>query len=364
MKILHVIETLNIGGAERLLVTLLPELASQGMEVHVAVMQPPMPLKSELEAKGIRVHVLPRRGKWHIFRQARDLARLAKSLQAEIIHGHLYFPVLVTALGRSCGWLNAATHATFHNLAYAGANKKTWKLEARRRLATFIVRRGIDQPQAVSQISADHYAASYGLKNIAVLHNAFDPNSLNGNEREAGDTIVVPGRLVHEKGHADLIEALKQLQPDCPPVTFAGDGPLRNALETEIEAAQLPVSITGQLDHARMLQTIASAQLVVVPSRLEGFGLTALEAIALGKAVVATNVGGLPEVLGELGHKVAPNQPTELAEALKAALGDPDWIAEQEAAGPEQAAKFAVATIARKQIALYQETHRAKGRRT
>ncbi|ATI44035.1 hypothetical protein CBW24_17995 (plasmid) [Pacificitalea manganoxidans] len=364
MKLLHVIETLNTGGAERLLVTMLPELASQGMEVHVAVMRPPMPLKPELEAAGIRVHVLPRRGKWHVMRQARDLARLAQSLQAEIVHAHLYFPILVTAMARGLGWLDAATHASFHNLAYAGANRKTWKLEARRRLAGFVVRRGIDQPQAVSQFSADHYAATYRLDNIAVLHNAFDPESLSGIERKAGDSIVIPGRLVHEKGHADLIAALKQLQQDCPPVTFAGDGPLREVLEAAIKAAQLPISITGQLDHARMLKTIASARLVVVPSRFEGFGLTALEALALGKAVVATNVGGLPEVMGALGQKVRPGQPVELAEAMEAALSDPDWIAAQEVSGPEQAAKFAVATIAKKQIAQYQKTDRAKGLRT
>lgn len=363
MKILHVIETLNHGGAERLLVTVLPELVRQNMTVDVAVMRPPWPLKKELEAAGITVHVLPERGKWQIWRQMRDLCRLARSVDAQIIHAHLYIPVVVTAAARWSGFYKGVTHASFHNQAYAGANKNTWKLEARRRLAGFLVRRGIDQPQAVSQISADHYAASYRLDDIVVIHNAFDPRSMVGVERMAADTIVVPGRLVHEKGHDDLISALKRLQPDCPPVSFAGDGPLRNRLEAEIMAAKLPISIKGQLDHAKMLQTIASARLVVVPSRFEGFGLTVLEALALGKAVVATNVGGLPEVLGKLGRKVPPGQPIKLAAALKAAIEDPDWIAAQEAAGPEQAAKFAVSNIASQQIALYQQTHSSKGSR-
>lgn len=363
MQILHVIETLGTGGAERLLVTVLPELAAQGMDVHVAVMRPPMPLKSELEAAGIRVHVLPRRARWQVVRQARDIARLARSLNADLVHAHLYFPTLATAMARSFGWLDAATHASFHNLAYAGANRKTWKLKARQHLAGFLVRRGIDQPQAVSQMAATHYAGAYRLNDVSVVHNAFDPKSLNGITRKTGPAIVVPGRLVHEKGHADLISALTRLQTNCPPVTFAGDGPLRGTLEAEIKAAQLPVSISGKLDHAEILQTIAAARLVVVPSRFEGFGLTALEALALNKAVVATNVGGLPEVLGALGRQVSPCQPGDLAEALRSALDDPEWIAAQEAAGPDQAEKFAVATIARQQIALYQNTLRAKGLR-
>lgn len=361
MKILQVIETLGNGGAERLLVTLLPELTSQGVEVHVAVLRPPTLLKSELEAKGIRVHLLPQSFKWGILRQAFDLAQLARSLQVDIVHAHLYFPVLVTALGRILGWHNAVTHASFHNLAYAGANRKTWKLEVRRRLAGFLVRRGIDQPQAVSRFTADHYAVAYGLNNIVVLHNAIDIRNLIGIERQVGDTIVVPGRLVHEKGHVDLISATKLLQPNCPPVIFAGDGPLRQTLETAIKVANLPIKITGQLDNAQMLKTIAHARIVVVPSRFEGFGLTALEALALGKAIVSTNVGGLPEVLGRLGRKVAPAQPDKLAAALRAALDDPGWIAAQEAAGPAQAQKYAVATIAKKQIALYNQSYRTKG---
>lgn len=66
MKILHVIETLNYGGAERLLVTVLPELARQHLDVHVAILRPPWPLKEELEEQGITVHILPMRGKWQI----------------------------------------------------------------------------------------------------------------------------------------------------------------------------------------------------------------------------------------------------------------------------------------------------------
>ena len=363
MKILHLIETLDRGGAERLLVTVLPELARQNMAVEVAVMSPPLHLKGDLEDAGITVQVLPERGKWNILGKARDLSKLARSIDAQIIHAHLYFPVLVTALARWLGFYKGWTHASFHNLAYAGANKKTWKLEARRLLGGFLVRRGIDQPQAVSKVSADHYSEAYHLDNIAVLHNAFDTEILNEIERSAGNSLVVPGRLVPEKGHKDLVAALKMMQPDCPPVTFAGGGPLRSQVEDEIRDSDLPISITGQLTYTKMLETIASARLVVVPSRFEGFGLIALEALALGKAVVASSAGGLPEVLGDLGRKIPPGQPIKLAAALKAAINDPDWIAAQEAAGPEQAAKFAVSNIASQQIALYQKTHRAKGLR-
>ena len=363
LTVLHVIETLSRGGAERLLVTVLPELVRQGMRAEVVVLRPVLDLQAELEAEGIAVHILPKRGKWALLGAARDLARLAKECRADIIHAHLYFPTVITALARLLRLFDGVTHASFHNLAYGGANKRTWKLVLRQKLAQFLVPRGINQPQGVSQASADHFAAAYGLRNVVVIQNAMDIRILEAIDFSTGDAVVLPGRLVPEKGHLDLIAALALLKTPCPPVIFAGDGPLRSKLEDEIRVTGLPITITGRLLYPDMLRTVAAARLVVIPSRYEGFGLTALEALALGRPVVASTAGGLPEVMGDLGYQVDPADPPALARAVDAALTDPDWILAQEAAGPGQAAQFAVPTIAARQIALYQQTSSKRPRR-
>lgn len=360
LTVLHVIESLTTGGAERLLVTVLPELVRQGMRAEAVVLRAPFDLKADLEAQGILVHVLPKRGKWALLGSARDLARLARERDADILHAHLYFPTVITALARRLRLFSGVTHASFHNLAYSGANKRTWKLILRQKLAKFLVPRGIDQPQSVSRASASHFASSYGLRNIVVIHNAMEMRKLETIDVSSGDALVLPGRLVQEKGHLDLIAALALLQTPCPPVIFAGDGPLRADLEEKILATGLPITITGRLTYADMLNTVARARLVVIPSRQEGFGLTALEALALGRPVVATTSGGLPEVMGDLGYQVAPADPRSLAAALETVLADPIWMREQEAAGPGQAAQFAVPTIAARQIALYQRTYSVK----
>ena len=362
MKVLHFIETLASGGAERLMITLLPELARQGLDVELAVQRPPLDLQPDLEAHAVPVHVLPQRAKWAIPMAARDLAELALKRNVDVIHAHLYFPTVVTAAVR---WLNlqkCTTHATFHNLAYDGANKRTWKLEGRRLLGGFLVRRGIDLPQAVSQASANHFKSAYKLRDVAVLHNAIDLSVLDKIDTKQGEALVLPGRLVPEKGHMDLIAALGLMKTTCPPVVFAGGGPLQAKLENEIRCAELPIEITGSLPHSEMLGIIAEARLVVIPSRFEGFGLTALEALVLGRAVIASKVGGLPEVLGELGRLVSPSNPAALAAALDAALADPEWIREQEAAGPKHAAQFALPNIAACQIQLYRDIQSSKSR--
>ena len=359
--VLHVIETLSRGGAERLLVVVIPELARQGMRAEVVVLRGPLDLQAELKAEGISVHVLPKRGKWALLGAARDLARLAKKRKADILHAHLYFPTLITALTKVLHLFNGVTHASFHNLAYGGANKRTWKLSLRQKIAKFLVLRGIDQPQGVSQASADHFAAAYGLKNIVVIHNAMDMRILEGIDIPVGEAVVIPGRLVPEKGHLDVIAALGLLRIPCPEVIFAGDGPLRSRLESEIRAARLPITITGYLSYPEMLRTVASARLVVIPSHYEGFGLTALEALALGRPIVASTAGGLPEVMGSLGYQVAPNDPSALAQALETALTNLNWRQEQEAAGTRQAVQFSVRPIAARQIALYQQSYNSKG---
>ena len=72
----------------------------------------------------------------------------------------------------------------------------------------------------------------------------------------------------------------------------------------------------GSTDHDELLKHVALADLVVVPSRYEGFGLTALEAMALGKPVLATTAGGLPEVVGDAGILVDVANPTQLGEQI------------------------------------------------
>lgn len=359
--VLHVIETLGPGGAERVLVTLLPELMRQGVTAEVAVQRGAMQLKPDLEAAGIVVHVLPKRHKWNLIACAWDLSRLAKDRGAAVIHAHLYFPTIMTAVARLTRLYRGATFASFHNLAYGGANAETWKLKAYKWIARRLVHRGIDQPQGVSAACAAHYAHHYGLSDVQVLHNAIDMTEVDRVSAAVGDAIVLPGRLVREKGHQDLIDALKALDGPCPPVIFAGDGPLRSQLEANIQAANLPVTMTGLLTHADILDVIASARLVIIPSRYEGFGLTALEAMALGRPVIATTVGGLVEVLGDVGRLVPPADPDALKTAIEGTLKDADWCQHQEQIGKARASAFAVPAIVAKQIALYQRCITAKG---
>lgn len=365
MKVLHFIDSLGRGGAEQLLAVLLPELQRQDVPVTVAVRGGAMDLEPDLLAAGIKVVRLPLRHRWNVIGAARDVGALAKSEGADIVHAHLYFPTLYTAVMRVARLSSSKTCATFHNLAYAGANRKTAKLAFRRALSVLISSRGIDRCLAVSNSVADHYRKALSLSDIRVLPNPVDlsrlgnvhPSAQGPDRTGSACRVMLPGRIVHEKGHTDFISALGLLKGRglLPIVTIAGDGPMRAEIERLVELGDLTGSVrfTGALPHAEMMQEMADADIVIVPSRFEGFGITALEGMALGRAVIATRAGGLAETMGDTGVLVDVENPLGLAAAMEQLLMDPARRRQLGAAARERAKLFDLPGIASQLVAIY-----------
>ena len=370
MKVLHIIESLGVGGAETLLVNQLPELQSQGDEVTLAVMRGPFDLRQALESQGVRVVVLRARHRWSLVGAARELVALVRSGGHEVVHAHLYFPAVVVALARVLGLLKAATVVSFHNLAYAeGVNKPGLGLRARKALAAWLYPRGFDAMLAVSKAVSVHYRDALGLARVDVLHNPVDVDAIQSARGLAPQRpasletarLMVPGRLVHEKGHIDMLQALTLLREQGRKVTvsFVGAGPQKQHLMDTVGQLGLQdcVAFAGASSHDQMLDAMFAADVVVVPSRFEGFGLTALEAMALGRPVVATTAGGLPEVIehGVSGWLVPPQQPEALAQAIGLLLDNAALRQSLGAAGRTRAQeKFSLPVIAAQLRAIYQ----------
>lgn len=373
MKVLHFIETLGCGGAEQLLVTLLPELQRLGVGAEVAVLRPPLDLKKDLEDAGIRVTVLPPHHKWNLPAHASNISRVAANVSADIIHAHLYFPTVCTALAKTTGKTEAGTCTTIHNLGYGGANRRTIKLAARRWIERQLVPRGIDSVFAVSGAVAKLYQTALDVGQVDIHHNPINLAHVRqfaspDIEPRQKRLITIPGRLVHEKGHVDFLEALQNLPAgdlEQLDVQFAGDGPMRPELEAEIERRDLLgiVRILGALPHEVMLGEMAKSDLVVVPSRFEGFGLVALEALALGSPIIATTSGGLPEVIEQAGLLVEPGRPDQLSEAIARLINDDALRAELSTRASARADQgFDVESAALRLIASYEKMLPAKDR--
>jgi len=158
---------------------------------------------------------------------------------------------------------------------------------------------------------------------------ARDRARLRRAEGLTGLVVLVLGRLVPVKGVADLAVALEGERRVT--VLVAGDGPERSRIEEAFRARGVPVRMLGAVDAARRQELFAMADCLVVPSRVlpdgrsEGAPTAALEAMAAGLPVVATRVGGLPEIVpdGKVGLVVPPADATALAAAIRALRDDP-----------------------------------------
>ncbi len=176
---------------------------------------------------------------------------------------------------------------------------------------------------------------------------------------KAGERMVLGvGRLASEKGFDILIEAFASLQARLPDarLVIAGDGPEAPRLRMQAEASGSGVIFLGHTPDTVPL--FEAADIVVAPSRQEGQGIVPLEAMAAGRPVVASRVGGLVETIieGQTGLLVPSDDVRALAEALKNLLEDPERRAEMGAAGRHRVRhEYSLQTQVQKIEAIYSD---------
>lgn len=190
---------------------------------------------------------------------------------------------------------------------------------------------------------------------VSVIYNAMQeeeegtlPASVEGLTRPR---IVSVGRLVPWKGMPGLIDAMATVQDEFPDAVLliAGDGPDRDALE-RFSHARLKKGgvLLGPLPHADTLALIRDADIFVLNSTYEGLSHLLIEALALGKPVIATNVGGNPELIedGKNGLLVPVGDRTVLTEAIVHLLKNPSHQDQLGSAAMESAKRFSTAAMA------------------
>lgn len=156
-----------------------------------------------------------------------------------------------------------------------------------------------------------------------------------------GPVVLYPAITYPHKNHATLVEAfalVRSTHPDAVLVLPGGEGACEADLAAQIDRLGLRPHVRrlGRIPDADVAGLFAVAAVVAVPSRYEGFGLPAVEAMAAGVALVAANATALPEVVGAAGVLVDPDDPAVWAEAIGRLLGDPAERARLVARGHER----------------------------
>ena len=334
-RALVLLSGLATGGAERVTVAFARRLKAMGLQAPVCTVtaRHDGALAAELAAAGVVRHDLGAR-RLADPRASWRLARLLARERIEIVHAHGQDASIVAAAVRSLS--HFVLVITRHVMEEPAA---TWRQRLRARLACAAFRRA-DAVVAVSDAAARHLAglARIPLEAVRVLPNGIDVAAFDGAGPELraaarralavspDDALVlVPAVLREGKGHDVLLEAVPALLARVPSarVMVAGGGERERELRDRARPLGEAVRFLGPREDMREL--LAACDVVALPSLAEALPTALMEAAAAGRPVVATRVGGVPEVVddGRSGILVPPRDPDALAEALAALLADP-----------------------------------------
>jgi len=305
---LHILCDLNGGGAERLVFDLC-RFAPSDVVPHVATLFAGGDLAPHFETAGISVRCA---GRKHRRPSIAPLFRLAQwAREVDVVHTHLWAG---DTWGRVAGLIaNRPVLTTEHNTR----GDTLWRQDIWLKMAP-LSKSIACVSQAASEVAID---LGVPADKVCVVPNGIDLSRFHATQPRPGfgGRALAIGRLVPQKGFDLLIAAMKS----CPPLTLdiVGDGPERERLLQLAKPLAGRVVIHGWT--ADVQAWFRNADMVIVPSRWEGFGLVAIEAMASGVPVIAAGVPGLSQVVADAGLQVKPLDMASLIAAMNRLASEP-----------------------------------------
>lgn len=373
MRVCHIIHALTAGGAEQVLVELHGAAPLGGFDMSVVALTGDL---SSIHAQGLQragadVHALGLTSRWDLRAFPRALA-LAQAWSADIIHTHLKHADIVGAyVAQRMRIPHVSTLHVIEDSVSGQLAAKSW-------LAGQVRQRLTDRTIAVSEAQRTWYLSTFGVppESVVTIHNGIetppqvDEPTRSEVRRSLGyDSAAVIAAMVAimrpGKGFDDLLAAIGLLPEDSPlRVVLIGDGPDRGALEADVAAdprLRERVSFIGYREDVPRL--LASVDFVVHPSHADALPTALLHAISGGVPVVATDVGGIPEIVGpDAALLVPPRRPDLLVKAMTRLVEDGETRSRLGAAGRSRFEReFSAQSWAQRLADLYDELVTSSG---
>lgn len=330
-RVLQVIKGLARGGAEQLLVSGARHFNQSRFSYQVAYLLPTHhELAEDLHQLGVRTTCLDgASGLGWISR----LRRLIVESKIALVHFHSPY----AAIGARFAVGNIPIVYTEHNLWNSYHPLTRWgnALTYARNSHVFTV-----SEQVAASIQYPQALRFLKMPPVEVLYQGIDPelvNKIPAGARSVRDELAIPaaarligcvGSLKAQKGHTYLLEAVSELRRRLPDIrlVLVGSGVAERDIRSAIKRLQLEEAVVLAGHRADASRILAEVDVFVLASTHEGLPIALLEAMAMGKAVVTTTAGGIPEVVtnGLDGLLVNPRDPAGLAGALEKVLEQPD----------------------------------------
>lgn len=353
INVLHVVLSLQVGGLERVVIDLINNQSSD-INSYVVCLEEQGELEAPCRAAGIYVlHKRPGLSMGMI----RQLYCLIRKLEINLIHTHNPVPHFYGSLaGFSAG---IPIIHTKHGRNFPNEARKVWLNRISSLLTSKIVavsRNAAEVSLDIEKIPASKLMVILNGVNIAQFNEHVGTTQKNNTPVRIG----IVARLSAEKDHHTLLKACEVLAENKTDfhLNIIGDGPLRGELEQTVRNLKLDRHVTFLGMRHDIPALLEDLDIFTLSSTTEGISITLLEAMASSLPIVATNVGGNPEVVvdGTTGFIVPPEQPEALAEKLSLLIHDRTLRTKMGQAGRERVIeKFDMRQAARHYELLYRE---------
>ncbi len=360
-KIIHIISTLEIGGAELQLLDVLKKLDKSRYEVSVCCLTRGGPLVDDFCKLGIEVIILKRRFRFD-FSLIKQIIRVVKEKKIDIVHTHMFtanswgtlasriarVPIIINSVHDIEAW-KCWHHRFIDRMLFSYVDTVITNSDATR---GFMVKNG--------KLNGNKFVTVYN--GIDILK--FSPHLSHVNSDFP--TIGTVARLDEpKKGLKYLIMAMEIIKNEIPncQLIIIGDGHSRGSLESLVNEKKLERNVRFFGYRKDIPELLAEIDVFIVPSLWEGLGDVILEAMAMEKPVVATNVGGIPEMVshGKTGFLVPAKDSPALAAMILKLLKSPEMRREMAKTGRKRVEdNFSIEKTVEKIQAIYDELIKRK----
>jgi glycosyltransferase involved in cell wall biosynthesis len=364
---LHVITDLQTGGEATILSWLLPRLEGLGVSNMLVALAPDVhdrsrtttPVMREVQASGIPMEILGARHALDV-RAGIRLAFLLKRFRPDVVHTYLFHAGMV---GRPLA--RALTRARVVSSVVSVDEWKTRSAAALEAGSLRLAHRILVNARAVGERLVSD---SPGLGRAIVLqYNGLDLSEVDrtGPGTSVAETVrsqpvlLVAGRLHRAKGPDIGLAAFAEVSHSLPSarLVLVGGGPMETQLHTEVSRLGLDerVHFWGTVDHEQVIALMKESDLLLVPSRWEGLPAVVLEAFAAGLPVVATRVGGVPEIVDHerTGLLAEAGDAAGLAKECIRVLADPQLRTQLVERARAHVAEYSIEPMVRARLELY-----------
>lgn len=325
MKILQVIPYFCFGGAETMCENLTYALIRMGHQVTVvSLYDEQTPIARRMEKNGVKILYLDKKLGLDLS-MVPKLMKILRQEKPDVVHTHLDVIKYAVAAAKLSG-IRRCVH-TVHNVAHEEAEGRLQKL-----INTVYFRLGWSVPVALSPKVRDTIVSFYGLKQekVPMIYNGVDLGKCCPKAQYA---LTEPANLLHigrfneQKNHKGLLEAFAQVlktHPDCH-LNLIGDGELLEEVKGYVQTLGIQEKVEFLGNQSNIYPFLQQSDIFLLPSKFEGMPMTIIEAMGTGLPIVASAVGGVPDMLEDnVSGMLVSCDPEQTAQAVLELLDKED----------------------------------------